>query len=71
VLLILRVLSGGVTGGLVLQDRFAATLCWLAPVWDLYAFCIWTASYAGRTVRWRDRILCIDRDGRIQRERAC
>jgi ceramide glucosyltransferase len=71
VLLILRVLSGGVTGGLVLQDRFAATLCWLAPVWDLYAFGVWTASYAGRSVRWRDRILCIDRDGRIQRERAC
>lgn len=70
-LLIVRCLSAALTAGFVLHSRFAATFCWLAPVWDLYAFCIWAASYAGRTVRWRDRVLAIDREGRIQGERAC
>jgi ceramide glucosyltransferase len=65
-LLILRCLSAVLTGGFVLQSGLAATFCWLAPVWDLYAFCIWAACYTGRTVRWRDRVLSIGRDGRIQ-----
>ena len=66
VLWALRSISALITGGLVLRSRIAATVCWLAPVWDLYAFCIWVASYAGRTVRWRDRVLRVDPDGRIQ-----
>jgi ceramide glucosyltransferase len=70
-LLLLRCFSAALTGGLVLRSRFAATCCWLAPVWDLYAFCIWAVSYAGRTVRWRDRVLYIGSDGRIRNERAC
>jgi ceramide glucosyltransferase len=65
VLLILRAFSALMTGGLVLQSRLAATLFWLAPVWDIYAFGIWLASYGGRTVRWRDRVLAIDKEGRI------
>ncbi|HZS54131.1 MAG TPA: bacteriohopanetetrol glucosamine biosynthesis glycosyltransferase HpnI [Bryobacteraceae bacterium] len=66
-LLALRCLSALMTGGFVLQSRLAATFCWLAPVWDLYGVCIWIASYSGRTVRWRDRILRIGPDGRIQK----
>ncbi len=65
-LLGLRWISALIAGGLVLRSQLAATLCWLAPVWDLYAFCIWVASYAGRTVRWRDRALSIGDDGRIR-----
>jgi ceramide glucosyltransferase len=65
-LVVLRSLSALLTGGFVLRSRLAATLFWLLPVWDLYAFCVWLASYAGRTVRWRDRVLSIGRDGRIQ-----
>ncbi len=67
VLLALRGISALAAGGLVLRSRFAGTCCWLAPVWDLYAFAIWLASYAGRTVRWRGRTLVIGRDGRIGR----
>ena len=70
-LLIVRCLSAALTGGFVLQSRFAGTFCWLAPVWDLYAWCVWAASYAGRTVRWRDRVLVIDTEGRIRGEDAC
>jgi ceramide glucosyltransferase len=65
-LLLFRCISGFLTGGFVLRSRLAATFCWLAPVWDLYAFCIWCACYAGRTVRWRDRVFSIGPDGRIQ-----
>jgi ceramide glucosyltransferase len=68
-LLVVRIASGFVTGSLVLRSRIARRFCWLAPVWDLYALCIWVASYAGREVRWRDRVLRIDREGRIERTR--
>ncbi|MBV8896324.1 MAG: bacteriohopanetetrol glucosamine biosynthesis glycosyltransferase HpnI [Acidobacteriaceae bacterium] len=70
-LLIVRCLSAALTGRFVLQSKFAGTFCWLAPVWDLYAWCVWAASYAGRTVRWRDRVLAIDAQGRIRGEDAC
>lgn len=64
-LLILRMLSAFLTAGLVLGSRLISAF-WLAPLWDLYAFCVWAASYAGNTVRWRDQVLTIDSEGRIQ-----
>ena len=66
ILLALRCLSALVTGGFVLRDRLAGLLFWLAPAWDLYAFSVWLASYAGNTVQWRDRTLTINASGRIQ-----
>jgi len=65
-LLALRVLCGFLVGGFVLQSRFAIAFCWLAPVWDLYAFGVWIASYFSQEVRWRDRVLTVDAQGRIQ-----
>ncbi len=66
VLAILRVASAVLTGWFVLRSPIAGAFCWLAPLWDLYSFCVWLASYAGRKVRWRDQTLTIDRTGRIQ-----
>lgn len=63
--LTLRLASAFVTSGLVLQSKLVWAF-WLAPLWDLYAFCVWLTSYAGRTVRWRDQVLTIDSQGRIQ-----
>ena len=37
----------------------------LAPLWDLYAFVVWIASYMSNEVRWRDRRLMIGKDGRL------
>lgn len=67
-LLAVRILSGLVTGGLVLQSSFALAFCWLAPVWDIYAFAVWIASYSSQEVRWRDRVLTVDSQGRIQQD---
>jgi ceramide glucosyltransferase len=67
VLLAARMASAWVTGWRVLRSPVARRLWWLAPCWDLYAFCVWGASYAGRQVRWRDRVLRIERGGRIAR----
>jgi len=61
----LRAVSALVAGGLVLKSRLAVGFCWLSPIWDLYSFAIWLASYCGRTVRWRDRELTIGPNGRI------
>ncbi len=66
VLLLLRLITAVLAGALVLRSRLAARFFWLAPVWDLYSFAVWIASYAGREVRWRDRRLFIDQMGRIQ-----
>lgn len=65
-LLGLRVFSAFLSSALVLRSWQSALLCWLSPVWDLYSFAIWAASYAGNTVRWRDRLLEIDSQGRIK-----
>ena len=61
-----RIVSAFITAQFVLHDRVAATFSWLAPAWDLYSFAVWAASYAGGKVRWRDRHLSIDSQGRIQ-----
>jgi ceramide glucosyltransferase len=61
-----RVVSGLLTAAFVLGSPKAAAFSWLAPLWDLYAFCVWVASYAGRRVRWRDRVFDIDEQGRIR-----
>jgi ceramide glucosyltransferase len=63
-----RMLTALITSGAILRSSLV-TLFWLAPVWDLYASCVWFASYFGRQVRWRDRTLIIDREGRIRAPR--
>ena len=65
-LLLLRVASAFLTGGIILQSPIAMRFSWVAPVWDVYAFAVWVASYMGRKVRWRDQWLSIDREGRIR-----
>jgi ceramide glucosyltransferase len=64
-LAVLRTASALTSGGLVLKSPLAMAFSWLSPLWDLYSFVIWFASYCGRTVRWRDRILTIGPKGRI------
>jgi ceramide glucosyltransferase len=66
VLLVLRLVSAFVSSLWVLGSSQATALFWLAPAWDLYSFAIWLASYSGREVRWRDRVLTIDAQGKIQ-----
>ena len=67
-LLLIRLVSALVSSLLVLHSLPAAALFWLAPLWDLYSFAVWLTSYAGREVRWRDRVLFIDSRGRIQKK---
>jgi ceramide glucosyltransferase len=62
----LRVLSGLVTGGFVVKSPLGVTLCWLSPVWDLYAFAVWMTSYSSNRVTWRHRVLTVDPEGRIK-----
>jgi ceramide glucosyltransferase len=62
----LRILSAFLSAAFVLHSTQAALFCWLAPVWDLYSFAVWAASYAGNRVVWRGRLLEIDSQGRIQ-----
>lgn len=65
-LFLLRTVAGFVTGGLVLGTKSGYWLCWIAPIWDWYAFAVWLASYRNRKVQWRDRALTVDREGRIR-----
>ena len=62
----LRTASALVSAGGVLRQGVAAGFCWCAAAWDLYAFSVWVTSYTGREVRWRDKTLRIDAEGRIQ-----
>jgi ceramide glucosyltransferase len=62
-----RLLAALISSRFVLGSKQSSRLFWLAPAWDLYSFCVWLASYSGREVRWRDRVLNIDRSGKILR----
>jgi ceramide glucosyltransferase len=66
ILLAARIASALITGCFVLRSSVATAFCWLAPVWDVYAFGVWVASYMSRKVRWRDRVLVIDSKGRVR-----
>jgi ceramide glucosyltransferase len=50
-----------------LGNREARRFLWLAPLWDLYAFGVWAASYIGNQVQWRHRTLHIGPGGRLVR----
>jgi ceramide glucosyltransferase len=65
-LLALRMTSAFISSALVLRSARSARLSWLSPLWDLYSFAVWAASYAGNKVQWRDRLLEIDSHGRIK-----
>jgi hypothetical protein len=65
-LIILRLISALISSRWVLSSTQATALFWLAPAWDLYSFAVWLASYSGREVRWRDRVMTIDAQGKIQ-----
>lgn len=60
-----RVFSALLAAGLVVRSPLTI-FCWLAPAWDLYSFAVWAASYAGWEVRWRDRVMTLDAQGRIR-----
>jgi ceramide glucosyltransferase len=66
ILLAARIASALITGCFVLRSSVATAFGWLAPAWDVFAFGVWVTSYISREVRWRDRILAIDSEGRIQ-----
>ncbi len=65
-LVALRICSAFLSSSFVLHSTQSTVLCWLSPIWDLYSFAVWAASYAGNRVRWRDRLLEIDSQGRIK-----
>jgi ceramide glucosyltransferase len=50
-----------------LGNREARRFLWLAPLWDVYAFGVWAASYIGNRVQWRHRTLHIGPGGRLVR----
>ena len=68
-LLFLRMISAFLSAFFVVSSDTATRLFWLAPLRDVYSFAVWFASYAGREVRWRDRLLTIDNQGCIQNAR--
>jgi ceramide glucosyltransferase len=65
VLVALRFLSALITGWLVLRSPVALAGFALTPIWDLFGFAVWMASYLSNRVEWRGRTFEIGPDGRI------
>ncbi len=51
-----RIAMARAVGTKVLHDAAVGKNLWLLPVRDFLALAIWVASYAGRTIRWRDEV---------------
>jgi ceramide glucosyltransferase len=62
----IRIIAAFASGWLAIGLRRNPTWAFLAPLWDLYAFSIWLLSYASDEIRWRDRRLRINPDGRLK-----
>lgn len=64
-LLAARMASGVVSGGWVIGSRIAIGAFLLIPLWDVWAFAVWTAGLLGRSVQWRGGKMRLAPDGRI------
>ncbi|MCX6624796.1 MAG: hypothetical protein NTY38_27790, partial [Acidobacteria bacterium] len=65
-LLAVRLLNGMVTGGWLIGNRAALWAFFLIPLWDIWAFAVWTAGLLGNEVEWRGGRMCLLPDGRIE-----
>src|SRR5882762_10374946 len=63
--LIMRLLAGVATAGLVLHDRSAVRSWFLIPFRDLVGFAIWVAGLVGATVEWHGEKIRLTKNGRI------
>lgn len=66
VLLVARIAMGATAGFVVLRHWPALLAAPLIPLWDLWAFLVWMAGFAGRTVHWRNRETVLLPDGRMK-----
>lgn len=65
-LLIAARLASGLFGGVgILGQKRLLYLFPLIPLWDLWAFAVWIAGWAGNTVVWRGRHYRLTQDGRL------
>jgi ceramide glucosyltransferase len=64
----LRMLAGIWIGAGILRDREVLYNFWMIPGRDLFGFAVWAAGLVGHRVQWRDRILQLERDGRIHED---
>lgn len=65
-LLALRYAVAVVVGSFVLRDKTLWRMLALLPIRDLWGMAVWAAGLTGDTVRWRDKLLVLRRDGKIQ-----
>lgn len=65
-LVLLRCCSAFISVRTVLSCSSPLQMVLLAPLWDVYAFAVWVCSYFSRRVRWRNRVLLIGREGKIE-----
>jgi ceramide glucosyltransferase len=64
----LRMIAGIWTGAVILRDPEVLKNFWMIPFRDLFGFAVWTAGIWGHRVHWRDRVLELQPDGRINEE---
>lgn len=69
-LILVRVAAALASGWLAIGLRRNILWALLGPVWDLYAFAVWIISYTSRNVIWRDRLLRIERGGKLELRKA-
>jgi ceramide glucosyltransferase len=66
-LLVLRMIMATAAGWWGMRSRDVLRLWPLIPLRDLWAAGVWLTGLFGNSVRWRDRELTLDREGRIIR----
>jgi ceramide glucosyltransferase len=62
-----RVIMAVVVGWGVVRDERSLAGSWAYPVRDLIGFCLWSASFWGRTIVWRNQNYRLEPGGRMVR----
>ncbi len=63
-----RIALSLLVGWRVMRDPRALRSCWLYPLRDLLGFCLWAASFGGKTFTWRGETYRFGEQGRITPE---
>ena len=62
---ILRYTMAGLIGIRYLQDTVAQKWLWLVPLRDLMSFSLWSYSFVGDTIEWRERKMRLTKGGKL------
>ena len=62
---VMRLIMGGIVGGIVLDDPVTKKFFWMIPLYDILHFAIWCYGFVGGTIEWRGQKMKLIKGGKL------